>query len=161
MPRRLLDLNGDEWRLGRAPDGAPPDRPAWDELERVAEWQPATVPGNIRADLIRAGHLPDLSFGMQAEAAQWVDDHCWWLLREFDLPPSPGERVHLVLRGVGMDTRTIVLTTHDMERGLLVGRRMAILVQGKVVYEMDQTDWDPDRFRQTYTEQTASDGLAA
>ena len=67
----------------------------------------------------------------------------------------------LVLRGVGMDSRTIVLTTHDMERGLLVGQRMAILVRGKIVYQMKQADWDPAQFRQTYAEQTAGGGLAA
>jgi beta-mannosidase len=100
MLRRIVDLNGDDWRLGQAPSGAPPEQATWDELGQVADWLPATVPGNVRADLVRAGRLPELAFGLQAGAAQWVDDHCWWLVRQFALSPSPSERVHLVLRGV-------------------------------------------------------------
>jgi beta-mannosidase len=100
MIRRVIDLNGSVWRLGQAPDRGRPDCASWHELERVAEWLPATVPGNVRADLARAGRLPNLYFGTQAEASHWVDHHCWWLLRECPLSASPGERVHLVMRGV-------------------------------------------------------------
>jgi beta-mannosidase len=100
MTRRVIDLNGNNWRLGQAPDTSHPDTTSWHELERVADWLPATVPGNVRADLASAGRLPDLHFGSQAEASQWVDNHCWWLLRECPLSAAPGERVHLVLRGV-------------------------------------------------------------
>ncbi len=100
MTRQILELNGDDWQLGQAPSTADPHCPSWHELEQVAEWLPATVPGNVRADLLRAGRLPDLHFGRQAEAAQWVDDHCWWLSRHFPLALPPKRRVHLVLRGV-------------------------------------------------------------
>jgi beta-mannosidase len=99
MSRQIVELNGDDWRLGQAPPDADPGQAAWQELDRVAEWLPASVPGNVRADLIRAGRLPDLAYGLQPEAAQWADEHCWWLVREFSLP-SFAERVHLVLRGV-------------------------------------------------------------
>ena len=91
MPRRIVELNGDDWRLGQAPADAAPERAAWQELERVAEWLPATVPGNVRADLVRAGRLPELAYGTGPEAAQWVDDHCWWLVRDFPHPASAGE----------------------------------------------------------------------
>ena len=100
MTRRVLDLSGADWKLGRAPADASPEHAEWHELERIDEWLLATVPGNIRADLVRAGRLPDLFFGTQAEDSRWVDDHCWWLIREWPLAPSPGERVHLVVRGV-------------------------------------------------------------
>jgi beta-mannosidase len=100
MPRHVQVLNGDAWCLGQAPAGARPEAAAWSELSRVAEWLPATVPGNVRADLLRAGRLPDLAFGTNVEAAQWVDDHCWWLARDFAWALTPGERAHLVLRGV-------------------------------------------------------------
>ncbi|HSR34895.1 MAG TPA: hypothetical protein VLY63_30375, partial [Anaerolineae bacterium] len=100
MSRRILNLNGSNWRLGQAPADARPEGATWDELEQIAEWLPATVPGNIRADLVRAGSLPDLFCGTQAEATQWVDDHCWWLAQDFAHPISPTERMHLVLRGV-------------------------------------------------------------
>ncbi len=100
MSQRAIPLHGHGWRLGQAPAGADPARAAWAELERVTEWLPATVPGNVRADLVRAGRLPDLTWGRNAADAAWVDDHCWWLVRDFACAPAPGERVHLVLRGV-------------------------------------------------------------
>jgi beta-mannosidase len=100
MLRRILDLNGSDWHLGQAPANASPNHASLDDLGRVPEWLPATVPGNIRADLIRAGRLPELAFGTQAEAAQWVDERCWWLVRDFALAAPSTGRVHLVLRGV-------------------------------------------------------------
>lgn len=98
--RQRIDLNGQAWRLGRAPDDADPQRATWQEVAGVIEWLPASVPGNVRADLQRAGRLPDLTYGRQFEAGRWVDEHQWWFIR--DLPPAtpPGRRVHLVLRGV-------------------------------------------------------------
>ncbi|MGD9144548.1 MAG: glycoside hydrolase family 2 TIM barrel-domain containing protein [Anaerolineae bacterium] len=100
MSRKVLDLGGDGWQLGQAPASGQPGRATWGELEQITEWLPATVPGNIRADLVRAGHLPDLYYGAQAETSQWVDEHCWWLVRKLPIRPSPTHRVHLVLRGV-------------------------------------------------------------
>lgn len=101
MSRQTIDLNGDNWRLGQAPSNAKPERATWQELDRVREWLPAIVPGNVRADLLRAGRLPDLAFGTQSQASRWVDEHCWWLVREF-CPPAASSitRIHLVLRGV-------------------------------------------------------------
>ncbi|MCL7452328.1 MAG: hypothetical protein M8467_04700 [Anaerolineae bacterium] len=100
LPRELVDLNGGEWRLGRAPDGSLPHRPAWSELSLVDQWLPAMVPGNVRADLVRAGRLPELTFGTQFKDSRWVDDHCWWFVRDWSLDLEPGQRVHLVLRGI-------------------------------------------------------------
>jgi beta-mannosidase len=117
VARRIVTLNGTGWQLGQAPTSAEPECPAWKELDLVDDWLPATVPGNVRADLLRAGRLPDLTFGRQAELAQWPDDHCWWLVRGFDLDLSPqtGERVHLVLRGVDY-VSDLFLNGHHLSR---------------------------------------------
>jgi beta-mannosidase len=115
MPRRIVTLNGGEWRLGQSPPGASPARADWQELKRVAEWLPATVPGNVRADLMRAGRLPDLLRGTNAEAAWWVDDSCWWLSRDLTLSPGCAERVHLVLRGVDY-IGDLFLNGHHLDR---------------------------------------------
>ena len=115
MGRSVLDLGSDDWQLGQAPASAQPDRAAWDELGQIAEWLPATVPGNIRADLANADRLPGLFYGTQAEASQWVDGHCWWLLRELPVTASPTKRVHLVLRGVDY-VSDIFLNGHHLGR---------------------------------------------
>jgi heme exporter protein A len=77
------------------------------------------------------------------------------------LDQQAGEMLDTVLQGVGADSRTIVLTTHNLERGLRVGRHMAILVGGRIVHQMDRTSWDPSQFRQIYAEQTTEDRRAA
>lgn len=46
--------------------------------------------------------------------------------------------------------RTIVLTTHDMERGLQYSQRALILVKGQIAHQMDGAAWNPERFRQEY-----------
>lgn len=105
MTRQSVTLNGPVWRLGQAPSGADPGHATWDELSQIGEWLPAVVPGNVRADLIRAGRLPDPAVGRQNEMAQWPDDHCWWMVRDLNLAQAPrsdpgARRVHLILHGV-------------------------------------------------------------
>jgi heme ABC exporter ATP-binding subunit CcmA len=75
------------------------------------------------------------------------------------LDQQAAEMLDTVLWDVGMSSRTIVLTTHDLERGLAVGQRVAILVKGKIVYQMGETDRDLARFREAYATHTASDGM--
>jgi beta-mannosidase len=97
----MINLGGEEWQLGQTPRAETSPGPAsWSELAEVREWFPARVPGNVRADLVQAGKLPDLAFGTAAEASRWVDEHCWWLTRDFSLDIDPAERIHLLLRGV-------------------------------------------------------------
>jgi beta-mannosidase len=100
MPRRIIDLNGNEWSLGQAPAGADPERARWEELEQVAEWLPATVPGNVQADLVAAGRLKDPNLGLEAGPLRQAGEQSWWLVRRFALSSSPGERAHLILRGI-------------------------------------------------------------
>ena len=40
-----------------------------------------------------------------------------------------------LLAAVGINHRTILMTTHNLERGLSLGNRMVILAQGKIVYD--------------------------
>jgi beta-mannosidase len=100
MPLRSVELNGEDWWLGQAPLDSIPGQATWQEMEHVGEWLPAIVPGNVRADLLRLGRLPDLNYAMQSLSAQWVDDHSWWMVREFQLELAQKERAHLILRGI-------------------------------------------------------------
>jgi beta-mannosidase len=88
--RQTISLNGDAWRLSQASDDDGYSTPI-----------PATVPGDVRLDLIRDGHLPDPLWGQNSLQGQWVDAHDWWLARDlddFDFPPD--RRIFLRLRGV-------------------------------------------------------------
>ena len=62
----------------------------WQVAERVApsrdllflaggerDWVPATVPGHVHLDLVRAGVIPDPFFRMQERSCRWVDEADW------------------------------------------------------------------------------------
>jgi heme exporter protein A len=51
---------------------------------------------------------------------------------------------------------TILLTTHDLERGLAVGRRILVLARGRVVYDERCESIDSATFTGTYRTLTAS-----
>ena len=97
--RRVLDLSRATWEFGpvRArPWGAHPSN----DLGQVAEWLPATVPGDVRADLLAAGRIPDPFYGVQARASAWVDGLDWWYRARLSLPLQDGERAFLVCEGI-------------------------------------------------------------
>ena len=66
-----------------------------------------------------------------------------------------------VLQDVGVADRTIILTTHDLDRGWRVSDRVAMLVGGRIAYEtrVRSSEGDPelglDRLRQEYFRHTA------
>jgi beta-mannosidase len=92
--RQVVSLNGDAWQLAQAPDGKT-------RLLADLDLMPATVPGDVRLDLVRAGRLPDPHLGQNSLAAHWVDAHDWWLVRDLQDFTFPSDRrVFLQLRGV-------------------------------------------------------------
>ncbi|OKY77204.1 MAG: ABC-type multidrug transport system, ATPase component CcmA [Candidatus Methanohalarchaeum thermophilum] len=46
--------------------------------------------------------------------------------------------------------KTIIQTTHDLNRALEIGKQIAILSNGKIVYKTQKNDLDPIRFREIY-----------
>ena len=65
------------------------------------------------------------------------------------------EMLDAVLNEASAGSRTVLLTTHNLEQGLRGSHRAAILVNGKVTYQMSEGDWDLDGFRAEYERQTA------
>jgi len=75
VTRRTEDLGGTEWRFGLvAPE---PLGARLDDRGEVEEWLPATVPGNVRTDLLAAHRIEDPFYGANNEDSQWVDAHDW------------------------------------------------------------------------------------
>lgn len=60
----------------------------------------------------------------------------------------------LVVRLAG-EGGTVLLTTHNLERGLAAGRRIAVLTKGRLVYDEPRNGIDPDTFLDTYHALTA------
>jgi heme exporter protein A len=55
-----------------------------------------------------------------------------------------------LLHEVGATRRTVLMTTHNLERGLELGNRVAILAGGRITYQADKTELDATRFREVY-----------
>lgn len=55
-----------------------------------------------------------------------------------------------LLHEVGATRRTVLMTTHNLERGLELGDRVAILAGGLIAYQASKSDLDADRFREVY-----------
>ncbi len=98
--RNQISLEGDDWRVGykKIYDGSASGTIS--EGEKMTEWLDAVVPGNVRADLMAAGRLPDLYFGMNNERAGWVDDCVWWYRKRIRMPNRDCNRYFLELAGV-------------------------------------------------------------
>jgi heme exporter protein A len=47
---------------------------------------------------------------------------------------------------------TVLMTTHNLERGLALGDQVAILAGGRIAYQASKSDLDIDRFREIYYE---------
>jgi heme ABC exporter ATP-binding subunit CcmA len=61
-----------------------------------------------------------------------------------------------VVKGQGAEKRTVVLTTHNLERGLDMGDRIVILNRGQVVFQQSRTSLDLSSLRQVYNESTGT-----
>lgn len=60
------------------------------------------------------------------------------------------ERLHDVLARISSQGRTIVMTTHDLQRGLALAHRAAIMQAGKIVFEARRFDLDEAEWRAVY-----------
>ena len=70
------------------------------------------------------------------------------------LDQDAAARLEAVMSSVGTEGRTVVMTTHDLERGLAVADRVVILAKGRVVFEAQRTELDSAAFKETYRQYT-------
>ena len=66
------------------------------------------------------------------------------------LDQHAAEMLREVLTDLAGKSRTIVMTTHNLERGLEICDRAAILANGRIVYQTDKDNLDVASFRETY-----------
>jgi heme exporter protein A len=57
-----------------------------------------------------------------------------------------------VIKSAGATAHTVLMTTHDLERGLAMSDRVAILSAGRLVYQAPRADLDEVSFRRIYQE---------
>jgi beta-mannosidase len=97
--RRVVDLNGSDWQFGCVPQKSVDCENASD-YDQVTEWLPATVPGNVRTDLLALGRISDPFYGLNNQDSQWVDERDWWYRKALSLQLDEGERAFLVFEGI-------------------------------------------------------------
>jgi heme exporter protein A len=73
---------------------------------------------------------------------------------EVGLDPHAGAAIRDVLSSFNTSSRTVVMTTHNLERGLELGNRVIILDKGKVVYQATKDEISALDFRQVYDQYT-------
>ncbi|MBN1314402.1 MAG: heme ABC exporter ATP-binding protein CcmA [Anaerolineales bacterium] len=66
------------------------------------------------------------------------------------LDPSAATMLDEILQSVATAGRTVVLTTHDITRGLANCDRVALLSRGRIVYQADSKSLAPEDFFQVY-----------
>lgn len=71
------------------------------------------------------------------------------------LDPHAAEALSALLVGLAGEGCTILLTTHDLERGLAVGNRIVVLSRGRVVYDAPVESLYPATFPDLYRDLTA------
>lgn len=66
------------------------------------------------------------------------------------LDQHAADRLGELLSAVGISQRTILMTTHNLERGLSLGNRVVILAKGKIVYDTPRQAISVEALRQQY-----------
>ncbi|MCB9153685.1 MAG: hypothetical protein H6649_06490 [Caldilineae bacterium] len=102
---RVIDFSALDWLFGSVAQRQwrphPPIEDNEDnDCDRVAEWLPATVPGNVRSDLLALDRISDPYLDNGAEASGWVEEVDWWYRTCLPLRIDPGQRAFLELDGV-------------------------------------------------------------
>lgn len=98
----VTDLSTLDWQFGRAPRQpwrATADANARD-ADRVTEWLPARVPGDVHSDLLALGRIPDPCQAGGLPASRWVEGVDWWYRARLPLAIDPGQRAFIELDGV-------------------------------------------------------------
>ena len=69
---------------------------------------------------------------------------------EVGLDPHASTMIRDILGSINSGSRTVVMTTHNLEQGLELGDSVVILDRGKIVYQAFRDDIDTLNFRQVY-----------
>jgi beta-mannosidase len=75
-----------------------------DASAKSSPWLPATVPGCVHTDLLRAGKIPDPFHGTNELSLQWIEERDWEYRAEFTVPPSLLDEQFVELCADGLDT---------------------------------------------------------
>ena len=87
-------------------------------------------------------HSPEIMFLDEPEVG--LDQHAMCIMQD-------------VLKSTGTGLETVLLTTHNLERGLEMCDRLTILHRGRIVYDEMKEGMDVMRFKEIYSHHTGTD----
>jgi beta-mannosidase len=129
--RRSRSLDGAGWRikghLGLESALRAAERPTDDG----PGWHPATVPGSVLDDVVRAGEAADPYVGRTSLLVEWVPERAWTYRRTIDQLPPVLDEDRAILRFDGVDH-----ACHVFLGGRAVGRHAGMFVP----FELDVSD---------------------
>ncbi|MCY2990180.1 MAG: discoidin domain-containing protein [Planctomycetota bacterium] len=97
----IVQLSGTDWRIHEDVAGKGAEARLFAADPASPGWIPATVPGNVQADLEAAHQLRPLSYGAGDPRLNDVANKDWWYREDFSIPDSlAGKRLTLVFDGV-------------------------------------------------------------
>jgi heme exporter protein A len=76
---------------------------------------------------------------------------------EVGLDPQASTAIRELLGSINSGSRTVVMTTHNLERGLELGDSIIILDRGKITYQASRDEVDTLDFRRVYDRCTGAD----
>jgi beta-mannosidase len=91
-----------------------------------SRWLPATVPGCVHTDLLRAGAIPDPRRGTNEAGLQWIDERDWEYSAEFRVEAALLDEEVVDLVAEGLDTiATVRLNGSEVARteNMFIGHR--------------------------------------
>ncbi len=101
QPPETISLSGDNWFIHEDAGGAGEGDALYAADLDAPGWIPATVPGNIQADLEAAHHLKPLWYGAGDPRLADVAQKDWWYRRDIEAPGNlAGKRLKLIFDGV-------------------------------------------------------------
>ncbi|MCL5096194.1 MAG: hypothetical protein M1608_01400 [Candidatus Omnitrophica bacterium] len=99
-----IKLSGVDWSLHEDADGEGIAQHLFEADATSPGWIPATVPGNIQADVEAAHLMNPINYGAGDPRLAEVAQKDWWYRKDFAVPASfAGKRVTLVFDGVDED----------------------------------------------------------
>lgn len=117
--RNVIGLNQLSWFVGAVEGRA---FPAGNDFANVEGWIPATVPGDVRLDLLNIHKIPDPFLGRNDDASRWVDAYDWWYRCEVLSSALPGlgegQRTFLIFEGIDYQS---AVYWNDVQLGTHVG----------------------------------------
>lgn len=109
----------------------------------------------VGLELRRKDRVRTFSRGMQQRlsiARAMLHDPAVLLLDEpyTGLDQHASEMLSGWLKALRSKQRTILMVTHDLEQGIDLADRVAIINKGQIVFEEERSAIDPQKFRETY-----------